>query len=303
MRVKTPKPATRRASVGRASGASSRRDTAAFVPMNRHDLYEICVQKPEALIPLLRAIHGGEPRVLGEDFCAGAACARHWVKSIPRAIAYVADVDSEPLSRVEAWRREQPPELAERLIAARLDVLKKSASGPRSCDLLFTGNFSIGEIHARADLVRYLMRSRQRLKPRGVLVCDTYGGETAFASGSVQRIHPVPAALARPGARVRYTWQQREADPLTARVENAIHFRVERAGEIVQELTDAFVYRWRLWSVPELRDAMLEAGFKRVEVFAQLIDAEDSEGRAYAHPVVDPTELGDSFIVCVVGRV
>ncbi len=300
MRVKATKPGAKRVrSTPRAASASE----VPFTPMNRHDLYEICVQKPEALIPLLQAIHGGTPRSLGEDFCAGAACARHWVKAIPNALAYVADFDSEPLSRIDAWRSEQPPAVAKRLIAKKLDVLKKSASGPRSCDLLFTGNFSIGEIHDRGTLVSYLKRSRLRLKSRGVLVCDTYGGETAFAKGSVQRIHPVPVAFARPGARVRYTWQQREADPLTARVENAIHFRVERAGEIVQELTDAFVYRWRLWSVPELRDAMLEAGFKRVEVFAQLIDAQDSEGRVYAHPVTDPTELGESFIVCVVGRV
>ena len=39
-----------------------------------------------------------------------------------------------------------------------------------------------------------------------------------------------------------------------------MHFRVERDGCIIQEETDAFVYRWRLWSVPELRDAMREGG-------------------------------------------
>ncbi|MBX9735640.1 MAG: hypothetical protein K2X32_01830 [Phycisphaerales bacterium] len=297
MRIKNqpPNPTTKKP---RASS------TPAFVPLNRHDLYEICVQRPEALIPLLRAIHAGEPKVLGEDFCAGAACARHWVKSIPAGVAYVADIDPEPLRRVRAWHVEQTPEVARRLIAKRLDVLKKSASGARSCDVLFTGNFSIGEIHSRDDLVSYLNRSRNRLKRNGVLICDTYGGETAFTRGSVQRIHPVPPALtgSRASTRVRYTWQQRTADPLTARVENAIHFRVEQGGEIVQELTDAFVYHWRLWSVPELRDAMLEAGFRRVEIYAQLIDAEDSEGNAYAHPVTDPSELDESFIVCVVGR-
>jgi hypothetical protein len=32
-------------------------------------------------------------------------------------------------------------------------------------------------------------------------------------------------------------------------------------------MKDAFTYDWRLWTIPELRDAMLEAGFSDVAVF------------------------------------
>jgi hypothetical protein len=103
--------------------------------------------------------------------------------------------------------------------------------------------------------------------------------------------------------RIRYIWQQRQTDPLTGLVENALHFRVERAGEVVQEITDAFVYRWRLWSVPELRDAMREAGFARTDVYAQLPDARDAGGTLYARPIEDPEEIDESFIVCVAGRI
>jgi len=81
-------------------------------------------------------------------------------------------------------------------------------------------------------------------------------------------------------------WEQREFDPCTARAVNAMHFRVERDGEIVQSLEDAFVYSWRLWSVPELRDAMTEAGFTATEVVP-------------VQPAADATE---GFIPCVVGR-
>ena len=102
--------------------------------------------------------------------------------------------------------------------------------------------------------------------------------------------------------RQRYTWQQRAADPITGRVENALHFRTDRAGDIEQELTDAFVYRWRLWSLPELRDAMLEAGFQAAQIHQQIPDAVDAEGKAYARPITDPAELDDSYIVCVAGR-
>ena len=32
-------------------------------------------------------------------------------------------------------------------------------------------------------------------------------------------------------------------------------------------MKDAFVYDWRLYSIPEVRDALLEAGFSDVSVF------------------------------------
>ena len=67
-------------------------------------------------------------------------------------------------------------------------------------------------------------------------------------------------------------------------------------------LIDAFVYHWRLWSIPELRDAMHEAGFKSTAVYPRTAGATDSEGNLYTHAIDDPTELGDSFNVFVVGR-
>src|SRR5690606_316079 len=120
-------------------------------------------------------------------------------------------------------------------------------------------------------LVRYLQRSLSRLSSGGVFVCDTYGGESAFRLGSVTRKHAAPD-----GSIVHYTWEHRSADPATGMVENAIHFRVVRAGEVVADLPDAFVYRWRLWSIPELRDAVRDAGFARTSVHLSLEGEEES---------------------------
>ena len=132
-----------------------------------------------------------------------------------------------------------------------------------------------------------------------VFICDTYGGESAFLTGQVHRPHPMGD-----GRVCRYTWEQRDADPTTGMVTDVIHFRIERAGVIEHELFDAFVYEWRLWSVPELRDAMLDAGFSSTQVYAKLADAWDEDGNAYVEPVTDGgEELDESFIVLVVGRV
>ena len=167
---------------------------------------------------------------------------------------------------------------------------------------------SIGYIHERTALVDYLRRAHGRLAERGgVFVCDTYGGESAFIEGSVHRKHPIPAELGDAnglprGAIVRYTWEQREADAITGRVLNALHFRIEVGGEIVEELTDAFVYDWRLWSVPELRDAMDEAGFAETGVYDAEPDAQDEDGRMWARRIAHGQELDEHFIVLVAGR-
>lgn len=265
-------------------------------------LYESCVQNPDLAVKLLRGIHAASPRILAEDFCGTAALSRAWARAIPGARAIAADIDPAPLERAKAniakgRNAASRLSVAKRVRILRANVLTSVPLAKLRADVLFVGNFSIGEIHDRATLVRYLARSRNRLLPGGVFVCDIYAGESAFREGTTQREHILSDAT-----RVKYTWEQRSADPFTARVENALHFRVFKGTELVQDLRDAFVYHWRLWSIPELRDAMLEAGFDRVDVYAQLPDAEDSDGNVYASPVEDPAELGPSFIVCVAAR-
>jgi SAM-dependent methyltransferase len=265
-------------------------------PVDRHDLYELCVQSPVHLVPLLRAIHGGDPRVLAEDFCGTAAVARHWVRAVPGARAVAVDHDPSVLDRAA----DAGADLAGRLTFIRGDAASASdlSIAAHRADVLFVGNFSIGEIHERAALVAYLRHARARLNPGGVIVCDTYGGESAFRLGAVTRPHPLPSPA---GARVHYTWQQRRADPFTGMVECALHFRIEEAGQITDQLFDAFVYTWRLWSVPELRDAMREAGFISTEVHTRLPGAADAAPRTT--PIADPRDIPPSFIVCVAGRV
>lgn len=259
------------------------------------DLYEISVQNPPLAAALLRAIHGGPARVLQEDFSGSAAVSRAWIRNAPVARAVAVDLDARALARARRLAGRTA-----RLRTVRGDALRCPLAGTPRPDVVFVGNFSIGEIHERAALVRYLERCRDRLAPGGVFVCDTYGGATAFVRGSSQRTipHPRDASL-----RILYTWEQRAADPMTARVENAIHFRLIRGRDVLRDITDAFVYRWRLWSLPELRDAAAEAGLGDTAVYAQIPDAADSAGNAYALPVQSPDELGDSFIVCVAMRV
>lgn len=253
---------------------------------DKHDLYELCVQSPKDLVPLVRAIHGGNPYSLGEDFSGTAALSHLWVER-EGCTAVAVDLDEAALG----FRGQH-----ERITKHHCDV--HEASDP--VDVLFVGNFSIGYLHTRAELIAYLRHARARLADsNGVFICDTYGGETAYTLGAVHRAHTMPG-----GKLCRYTWEQHEADPTTGMVTNLIHFRIERAGVIEEELFDAFVYEWRLWSITELRDAVIESGFSRTDVYAKLADAVDGEGNAYVTPVEDASqELEESFIVLVAARV
>ena len=251
-----------------------------------HDLYERCVQNPGALVPLIHAIHGGSPKTLGEDFSGTGALSHAWVECSGAHHAVCVDLDRAAMTKHGDHPRIEKTAADVRTIAA-------------PCDALFVGNFSIGYFHTRAELVAYLGHTRSRLNGGGVFLCDTYGGETAYTIGGVHR--PTPMG---DGRVCRYTWEQRHADPLTGMVTDVIHFRIEDAGVITHEFDEAFVYEWRLWSVPELRDAMRDAGFEATEVYAKLPEAVDDEGNAYITPIEDAeSELDESFIVLVAGRV
>lgn len=281
--------------------------------LDRFDLYELCVQAPMLMARFLEAVHGRKPLVLREDFSGGGALCKAWVRSglvvsaaspageriaqagrgvpgrlLPGRRAIAVDLDPEPLRRLRGF---------DRILPVRADVRRST----HRADIIAALNFPLGYFHDRPALVHYLRLSRRRLNPRGVFVGDIYGGTSAFEVCSKGRDLRGPE-----GERIRYTWEQRSADVLTGRVSNSIHFTIRTPGN-VRELRDAFTYDWRLWSIPELRDAFQEAGFGTVEVYDQNAGAIDHLGRLHVRPVRDGAELGrdedgGDWVVYVVGR-
>ena len=252
---------------------------------DRYELYELCVQSPPELVRQLVAIHGGAPRVLGEDFCGTAAISVEWTRRVDGGRAIAVDSDDRTLAR-------NPGHDAIEVVAG--DVVRDTDATRHAADVIWAGNFSIGELHTRADLLTYLRHVRSRLEPGGLFACDIYGGESAFMVGSFDVEQSLPD-----GRLVVYTWEQRSGDPLTGRVRNAMHFEIRRDGAVEQTLRDAFTYDWRLWGVPELREALAEAGFAAVEVYARVPDAVDDAGTVHVQPL---DEVDDSFDVIIAAR-
>lgn len=258
--------------------------------LSRYTLYSLCAQDPPRDARLLRAIFadatGTSPRgkTLGEDFSAAAAIARFWCVADPNARAVAVDLDSEALSHAIAHPR---------LKLVQSDV--RNAKHP--ADLIAALNFSVCELHQRKALVTYFKRAFARLRSPGLFICDIYGGADSFTTGIITDSYTLPDSR-----KVTYQWEQRTADPATARVTNAMHFTVHpRAKKGTPErFPDAFVYDWRLWSIPELSDALRDAGFTDIRVYPRTPGAIDSHGDFHIEPVMDASELGETFNVFVV---
>lgn len=280
----------------------SRKPPAKKLPQPRLDrfaCYELAVTNASRLAPFLAAVHGGRVRTLREDFSGTAATARAWARLGEGFDAIAVDLDRACLKRAAASFQQEvrTHPTGTGTFAVRIEDVTKCTD---SADVISATNFPLGYFHQRRDLIAYLKHARRCLRSRGVFVADIYGGPDAF-DVKTQRV----AMKIAPGVELRYVWEQREANPRTGRVLNALHFELRSRGKQPVLIRNAFVYDWRLWSVPELTDAMLEAGFKDVDVYNRLFDAVDQDGNTYVRPLDADEPLSDdggSYVVYVVGR-
>lgn len=238
---------------------------------DRHALYEVAVQGVDwdldFLARVYRARNGREPRTFREDFCSTAALATAWALRDPQNRAWAVDLDPEPLAWARARRLPAVREAAKRVTLVRGDV--RRARRPL-VDVACALNFSWWVFHRRADLLAYLRAARAGLEPGGVLVLNAFGGgkaerplveRTRKAAGNGPDGEPVPGFT--------YVWEQKRFDPITRNLLAYIHFEL-RDGT---RLPRAFVYDWRMYTLPELREAALEAGFSHFEVWSEGFDA------------------------------
>jgi hypothetical protein len=249
------------------------------------DLYEIAVTSPDQLAGFILALHGHNPKTLAEDFSGTAALSRAWIRLDPKHRAVAIDLDQPTLDHIRS-----NPRLKKRAI----DVLH---AGDKA-DVVAATNFPVGYWHTRPELIRYLRQVRKRLNKGGIFVADLYGGPHAYTLGRRSKRFD----LGR-GRTLHYIWHQKSVDGLTNRVFNAIHFRITGPTKASRPIVfnNAFTYDWRLWSIPELRDALDEAGFKSTEVHDRMGAAIDHEGNVHVQAVSDG-ELDRDWVVYVVGR-
>ncbi len=231
---------------------------------DRHRLYELAVQDAEAEVAFVdrtfRRLRGRPAETLREDFCGTAAVCGEWVQTRRSRHAWGVDLNLEVLD----WGRRNnlarlDPAQAQRVTLLHDDVLKVRTE---PVDVLLAMNFSYWTFKDRATLRRYFHRARDALVGDGVLFLDAFGGYDAF------RELEEPREIDEAGWRFTYIWDQARFDPIGNHLICHIHFAFPDRSRI----DAAFTYDWRLWTLPELRDLLEEAGFSTVTVYWQGFD-------------------------------
>jgi hypothetical protein len=254
--------------------APQRRGRSLAATADRYALYQKSVQSPEFDIALMsriyRAHNGRPPLLLREDFCGAAALACAWAGSRPDRKAYGIDLDPEPLAWGALHNWQALPERAQRRVQlVQGDV--RTVRTPRA-DLVAAHNFSFFIFRERKQLLDYFRSARRQLAAGGLLMLDVLGGSDTQIEDREE--------VRRIGGGVRYIWEQKRYDPIGNRALFAIHFAF-KDGSL---LKDAFTYDWRMWTIPELRELLAEAGFAFSEVYWEDAEGDTGEGSGVFRP-------------------
>lgn len=233
---------------------------------DKYRCYQIALQEPGADLPFVervfRKLRGRAPRRLREDFAGTAAQACAWVARHRENTAIAVDLDPEPLD----WGRRHnvsrlDPEQQSRVKLVQGDVRDV---GFEPVDVCTAYNFSYFLFRTRRELLGYFRSARASLAGDGLLFLDAYGGARAM--------EPLVEETAFEG--FDYVWEQHAFDPIHQHGTNYIHFRFPDGSALHR----AFRYDWRLWSLPELRECLAEAGFAETQVYWEGTDRATGEG-------------------------
>ena len=247
----------------------------AKVIRDRHILYNAAVQSVDADIDFFQRVYKrkrGKPfHLLKEDFCGTAALSCTWVKRGKNNEAWGVDLDRPTLD----WGiKHYVPTLdgaSDRLHLICDDVM---AVTEPAVDVVAALNFSYSVFKTRPQLLTYFKKVRQSLLDGGVFFLDLLGG-TETMDSMVER-RRIPAETTMDGIRVpafTYVWDQVSFNPINHDLHCRIHFRLPDGKHIKR----AFDYDWRLWTLPELQELMLEAGFAGAEVYLEGWDDDEDE--------------------------
>ena len=239
---------------------------------DKHVLYQLSVQNVEAEIDFVDAeferLRGRKAVVLREDFCGTGNTSCEWVRRRESNIALGLDIDEPTLE----WGREHnvaplEPAQRERVTLLNRNVLEPGDAAGVDCVLAM--NFSYWLFRQRAELRAYFQSVRQSLGEGGVFFLDHYGGyESMQETTEKRKIDATPEH-----GPFTYVWEQARYNPINGDMDCRISFHFPDKTK----LKHAFSYTWRLWTLPEIREILHEAGFGTVTVYWEG-DEVDSDG-------------------------
>ncbi len=241
---------------------------------DRHALYQSAVQDVVSEIDFVmetwQQLRRRTARTLREDFCGSALTACEWVRRDRSHQAFGIDLDPEVLEWGRAHNLSQlDAQQRERISLSQSDVLDARTE---ATDIVLAMNFSYYLFMERGKLRRYFASVRRSLAEDGIFFLDAYGGYEA----------PMVIEETRQCEGFTYLWEQASFNPIDSIMDCHIHFEFPDGSR----LDKAFSYRWRLWTLPEIRELLLEAGFAQAVVYWEGTDPETGAGNGIYTPSV-----------------
>ncbi|MEA3302424.1 MAG: class I SAM-dependent methyltransferase [Pseudomonadota bacterium] len=243
---------------------------------DRHALYELSVQCPEAEVDFIGdaflKLKKRKALSLREDFCGTAAVCCEWIRRSSRNTAIGVDLDAAVLE----WGKTHQASQLDNSQKRRLTLYNQDVQTVdcAQVDAIVAMNFSYWLFKERKLLKRYFKSTCNALVEDGALFLDAYGGYESFQEIEEQR------EIDENGQAFTYVWEQERFNPVDNGLICSIHFEFDDGSRIER----AFHYDWRLWTLPEIRDLLLECGFSRVTTYWQGFD-KDGEGDGDFKPV------------------
>lgn len=245
---------------------------------DKHTLYQLSVQAPETEVDFLNSwftkIRGRKPLSFREDFCGTAILCAAWVKSHKQRTATGLDIDRPTLDWGIKHNLAPLGDAQERVTLLQQDVRAKVK---QKHDIICAFNFSYWIFKTREEMKNYFKVVRSGLAKGGLFFLDAYGGWESHEP--MQEHRKIKNGFT-------YVWDQNTFDAITHDVTNYIHFEFQDGTK----LQKAFRYDWRFWSLPELQELLVEAGFSKVHVYWDT--SEDPSQDAYRLRTRAPNQPG-----------
>lgn len=248
---------------------------------DRHKYYELAVQAVDAEIDMVsetfESIRGRKPILIREDFCGTANSSCEWVSRSKSNRAISLDLEQEVLDwGVKNNLSKLNAEQQQRIELLNCDV--REFTGEQA-DIVLAMNFSYQIFASRESLKHYFSKVRESLVDDGVLFMDAFGGHDSYKE--------VKEKTKFDG--FKYYWHQAKYDPITGYMLCYIHFKFADGSWLKR----AFSYEWRMYTLPEIKEILIDAGFKKVTIYWEGTDEETGEGNgeyfAAEHGEDDPS--------------
>ena len=255
---------------------------------DRHEYYELAVQCVESEIDMVdetyKNIRGRHATILREDFCGTGNTSCEWVRRRANNQALGLDLDQEVLD----WGLKNKVNKLTAAEKKRIKLTNQDVTQAKCdpSDVILAMNFSYQLFKTRDALRHYFSKAHEGLAEDGLLFIDAYGGCDSVKAVKEKTKYD----------NFTYYWDQKKYNPITGDMLCHIHFRFKDKSW----LKKAFTYDWRQWSLPELQELLLEAGFSRAQVYWEGTDEDTGEGNGEYYPT-NEGEDDPAWIVYIVG--